>query len=321
MIIVTGGAGFIGSAFVWKLNNEGIDDILIVDELGKSEKWKNLIGRKFVDYVNKDEFLNNLSDSSYSDVEAVIHMGACTSTTETDADYMMQNNYRYTKELARWAVMKNARFVYASSAATYGDGSQGFSDNEDTISDLKPLNVYGYSKHLFDIWAIKNKISDKVAGLKFFNVFGPNEYHKEDMVSVVYKAFHQIIDSGKVTLFKSYLDDYKHGEQMRDFIYVKDVVNVIYWFMQNKDVNGIYNLGTGKARKWADLVKAIFSGMGIDPKVDFIDMPQNLREKYQYFTQAEMEKLKQAGYPLEFMSLEEAVRDYVLGYLLKRKYL
>jgi ADP-L-glycero-D-manno-heptose 6-epimerase len=181
------------------------------------------------------------------------------------------------------------------------------------------MNIYGYSKHLFDLWAVRNKISDKIAGIKFFNVFGPNEYHKEDMVSVVYKAFHQILDSGKVTLFKSYMDEFKHGEQMRDFIYVKDCANVIWWLLQNKNINGIYNLGTGKARKWIDLVKAIFAAMGIDPKIDFVDMPESIRDKYQYFTEAQMDKLNAAGCPLDFMTLEEAVRDYVLAYLLKKK--
>jgi ADP-L-glycero-D-manno-heptose 6-epimerase len=318
VIIVTGGAGFIGSAFIWKLNNEGIEDILVVDELGKSEKWKNLAGRRFIDYIHKDEFLKNLSDGNkYKDTKAVIHMGACSSTTEKDADYLMYNNYRYTRELAGWALAKKARFIYASSAATYGDGSMGFSDEDGDTPGLKPLNIYGYSKHIFDLWTMRNNVLNKMAGIKFFNVFGPNEYHKEDMVSMVFRAFHQILKEGKVKLFKSYIDEYKDGEQMRDFVYIKDCVEIIWWFMQNKNVNGIFNLGAGKARKWNELVKAIYSAMGIKPKIEYIDMPESIRDRYQYFTQAKMQKLERAGCTFKFMSLEDAVNDYVLGYLLK----
>lgn len=321
MIIVTGGAGFIGSAFVWKLNNEGIDDILVVDELGTSDKWKNLAGRKFADYVHKDEFLENLNDSRYYNAEAVIHMGACSSTTETDADYLMRNNYNYSKELARWAMVKNIRFIYASSAATYGDGSKGFSDNTDSIQSLMPLNIYGYSKHIFDLWALRNNLLDKVAGIKFFNVYGPNEYHKDDMVSVPYRAFYQARDTGKIKLFKSYKQEYKHGEQMRDFVYVKDCVEIMWWLLQNNRVNGIYNLGTGKARTWNDLANAVFKAMELKPQIEYIEMPGHIREKYQYFTEASMEKLKEAGLRYEFTSLEDAINDYITGYLAEGKYL
>jgi ADP-L-glycero-D-manno-heptose 6-epimerase len=318
VIIVTGGAGFIGSAFIWKLNNEGINNILVVDELGKTEKWKNLAGRHFVDYIHKDEFLKNLTDSNkYKDIRAVIHMGACSSTTETDADFLMYNNYRYTRELAQWALAKNVRFIYASSAATYGDGSLGFSDTDEATSALKPLNIYGYSKHLFDLWAMQNNVLDKMAGLKFFNVFGPNEFHKEDMVSMAFRAFHQILQTGKVKLFKSYTTEYKDGEQMRDFVYIKDCVEIIWWFMQKPYVNGLFNLGTGKARTWNDMTKSIFSALGINPKIEYIDMPESIRDRYQYFTEAKMEKLERAGCSFKFMSLEDAVNDYVLGYLLK----
>ena len=318
MIIVTGGAGFIGSAFIWKLNNEGIENILVVDELGKTEKWKNLAGRRFIDYIHKDEFLRNLSDSNkYKDIRAVIHMGACSSTTETDADFLMYNNYRYTRELAQWALSKNVRFVYASSAATYGDGSLGFSDKDEATSTLKPLNIYGYSKHLFDLWAMRNNVLNQMAGIKFFNVFGPNEFHKEDMVSMAFRAFHQILQTGKVKLFKSYVSEYNDGEQMRDFVYIKDCVEIIWWLMQNRQVNGLFNLGTGKARTWNDMIKAIFSALGINPKIEYIEMPESLRDNYQYFTEAKMEKLGMAGCSFKFMSLEDAVNDYVLGYLLK----
>jgi ADP-L-glycero-D-manno-heptose 6-epimerase len=318
VIIVTGGAGFIGSAFIWKLNNEGIENILVVDELGKTEKWKNLAGRRFIDYIHKDEFLKNLSDSNkYKEIKAVIHMGACSSTTENDADFLMYNNYRYTRELAQWALAKNVRFIYASSAATYGDGLLGFSDEDEATLELKPLNIYGYSKHLFDLWALQNNALDKIAGLKFFNVFGPNEFHKDDMVSMAFRAFHQILQSGKVKLFKSYISEYKDGEQMRDFVYIKDVVEIIWWLMQKPDVNGLFNLGTGKARSWNEMVKAIFSALGINHKIEYIDMPESIRNRYQYFTEAKMEKLESAGCSYKFMSLEDAVNDYVLGYLLK----
>ncbi len=318
MIIVTGGAGFIGSAFIWKLNNEGIEDILVVDELGKSEKWKNLAGRRFADYIHKDEFLKNLTDNNkYRGTEAVIHMGACSSTTEKDADYLIYNNYRYTRELSQWALAKNVRFIYASSAATYGDGSLGFSDEDKDTLNLRPLNMYGYSKHMFDLWAMRNKLLNRMTGIKFFNVFGPNEYHKEDMVSMVFRAFHQVMLEGKVKLFKSYLNEYQDGEQMRDFIYIKDCVEIIWWFMQNSGINGIYNLGTGRARKWNDLAKSIFSAMGIKPKIEYIEMPDSIKDRYQYFTQADMHKIERAGCPFKFMSLEDAVNDYVLGYLLK----
>lgn len=318
MIIVTGGAGFIGSAFVWKLNEEGIDDILIVDELGTSDKWKNLSANRFKDYINKDEFINKLDDSNrYFDAEAIIHMGACSSTTERDADYMMENNYRYTKILAEWSLIKNIRFIYASSAATYGDGRNTFSDDDAVTKKLVPLNIYGYSKHIFDLYVLRNKLTDKITGLKFFNVFGPNEYHKEDMVSVIYKAFGQISSEGRVKLFKSHRKNFKHGEQMRDFIYVKDCVNIMYWLLENRNVNGIFNLGTGKARSWNDLINAVFSAMNLEPAIDYIDMPASIKDRYQYFTEAEMDKIEKHGCPVKFHSLEDAVKDYVSNYLMK----
>ena len=318
MIIITGGAGFIGSAFVWKLNSEGIEDILIVDELGSSDKWKNISSRKFTDYIHKDEFINKLDDSNrYFNAKTIIHMGACSSTTERDADYMMRNNYRYTKILAEWSLVNDIHFIYASSAATYGDGSNSFSDDDATTAKLQPLNIYGYSKHLIDIWALRNKIMDKITGLKFFNVFGPNEYHKDDMVSAAFRAYHQITETGKVSLFKSYLKEYKDGEQLRDFVYVKDCVDVMWWLMNNKSVKGIFNVGTGKARSWNDLAGAVFSAMGRRQSVDYIDMPESLRDRYQYFTQARMEKLKGCSCPVKFHSLEDAVKDYVGNHLQK----
>ena len=316
MIIVTGGAGFIGSAFVWKLNQEGIEDIVIVDQLGSDDKWKNLVNLRFADYIHKDEFMNLvLADEVPFETSAVIHMGACSSTTERDADYLWENNYLYSRELAEWALRHSARFIYASSAATYGDGSLGFSDDHENISQFKPINMYGYSKQIFDLWVLKNKLENKVAGIKFFNVFGPNEYHKGDMSSVIYKAFNQIKETGKMRLFKSYKKEYPDGGQMRDFVYVKDCLNVMWWFLKNPEVNGIYNLGTGKARTWKDLIKAVFAAMERKANIQYIEMPAALRNQYQYFTEAQMNKLKSAGCPVAFAPLEETVRDYVVNYL------
>lgn len=316
MIIVTGGAGFIGSAFVWRLNREGIKDIIIVDQLGTDDKWKNLVGLTFTDYIHKDEFIEMaIADEVPFEVSSVVHMGACSSTTERDADYLWENNYLYSREVADWALRHNARFIYASSAATYGDGSSGFSDDHEIISRLKPSNMNGYSKQVFDLWVLKNKLENKMAGIKFFNVYGPNEYHKGDMVSVIYKAFHQIQETGKVRLFKSYKKEYPDGGQMRDFIYVKDCANVMWWLLENPSVNGIYNLGTGKARTWNDLIAAVFSSMGRKTNIQYIEMPEPLRNQYQYFTQAQMDKLKKAGCHVNFSSLEDSVRDYVTNYL------
>lgn len=316
MIIVTGGAGFIGSAFVWRLNREGIRDIIIVDQLGTDDKWKNLVGLTFTDYIHKNEFIEMvIADEVPFEVSSVVHMGACSSTTERDADYLWENNYLYSREVADWALRHNARFIYASSAATYGDGSSGFSDDHEIISRLKPSNMYGYSKQVFDLWVLKNKLENKMAGIKFFNVYGPNEYHKGDMVSVIYKAFHQIQETGKVRLFKSYKKEYPDGGQMRDFIYVKDCVNVMWWLLENPSVNGIYNLGTGRARTWNDLIAAVFSSMGRKTNIQYIEMPESLRNQYQYFTQAQMDKLKKAGCHVNFSSLEDSVRDYVTNYL------
>lgn len=318
MIIVTGGAGFIGSAFVWKLNQEGIDDIIIVDRLGKTDKWKNLVNLRFEDFIDIDDFGASIEADTFSlNVDVIIHMGACSSTTERDADYLWQNNYTYTCRMAEWAIDHRVRFIYASSGATYGDGRQGFSDDHDKISALKPINMYGYSKHLFDLRMLKNSWEHKIAGIKFFNVFGPNEYHKGDMSSLIFKAFHQIQATGKVKLFKSYLPDYPDGGQMRDFVYVKDCINVMWWLMQNRDINGIFNLGTGKARTWNDLMHAVFTAMDAKTNIEYIEIPEALRNQYQYFTEAKMNKLRDTGCPANFSSLEESVRDYVVNYLQK----
>lgn len=318
MIIVTGGAGFIGSAFVWKLNQEGIEDIVIVDRLGTTDKWKNLVNLRFVNYIHKDDFFEMIYNDTLSfEVEAIIHMGACSSTTERDADYLWQNNFVYTGQLAEWAIERNIRFIYASSAATYGDGKQGFPDDHSKINTLKPINMYGYSKQVFDLRVLKHSWEEKIAGIKFFNVFGPNEYHKSDMTSVIFKAFHQIKETGKVRLFKSYKPEYRDGGQMRDFVYVKDCINVLWWLYKNQDVNGIFNLGTGKARTWNDLISSVFTAMVTKQRIEYMEMPEGLRNQYQYFTQAEMDKLKSAGCPVNFSSLEDSVRDYVVNYLQK----
>jgi ADP-L-glycero-D-manno-heptose 6-epimerase len=316
MIILTGGAGFIGSAFLSRLNSEGIDDVLVVDDLGSTQKWKNLRRLKFADYLHKDEFFYLIDNELFEDhVDAVVHLGACSSTTEQDAEYLMRNNYRFTKTLACWAIERDARFIYASSAATYGDGRHGFSDSISLLPQLTPLNGYAFSKHQFDLWAETHGAFDSIVGLKFFNVFGPNEYHKGEMTSVVYKAYRQITESGSVRLFKSYRSEYRDGEQRRDFIYVKDCSDVIWWLLQTPRVVGLYNLGTGKSRTWLDLGKSVFAALGRESNIEFTEMPATLRDKYQYFTEAEMGRLREAGYLAPFTALEDAVGDYVRNYL------
>lgn len=318
MIIVTGGAGFIGSAFVWKLNSEGIDDVLIVDELGETEKWKNLVNRRYIDYMHKNDFLDAIQSSGEAfKVRAVVHMGACSSTTERDADYLMDNNFHYSCRLAEWALSNRVRFIYASSAATYGDGKQGFSDDDAVTPTLRPINMYGYSKQLFDLWILRRQAEKQCAGIKFFNVFGPNEYHKGDMTSVIFKAFQQISKTGKVRLFKSYKPEYKDGEQRRDFVYVKDCVNVLWWLLEHPEANGIFNLGTGTSRTWNDLIEAVFAAMTLKPRIEYFDMPSEIRDQYQYLTEAKMDKLLQQGCPAAFGRLEETVRDYVTNHLQK----
>lgn len=322
MIVVTGGAGFIGSAVVWKLNQMGNDKIIIVDELGTEEKWKNLNGLMYVDFINKNDFISLiLQHKAPSKILSIIHLGACSATTEKDADYLMRNNVHYSQELAKYSLENGVRFIYASSAATYGDGSLGYNDDESNLSALRPLNMYGYSKALFDLWIKRNALLDKVVGLKFFNVYGPNEYHKGDMRSVVHKAFEQVRDTGKVKLFKSYHPDYKDGEQKRDFIYVKDAVDITLFFLENKKRNGIFNVGTGKAQTWVELVTSVFNSVGKPVNIDFVDMPESIRGKYQYFTEANLMKLRSAGYDKPIMNVQDGVKDYIQNYLLKDVYL
>ncbi len=325
-IIVTGGAGFIGSAVVWRLNEMGVDDILLVDRMDETDKWKNLVPLRFADYIDAYDFIEDLDD--FKDASAVFHLGACSSTTETDADYMIRNNYQYTQDLARWAVKTDVRFIYASSAATYGDGSAGMADGVDELDNLRPLNVYGYSKHLFDQYAERNGMFDKIVGLKYFNVFGPNENHKGDMRSLVNKAFDQINSTGKLQLFKSANPDYADGEFGRDFVYVKDAVDMTLHFFKplaaapGSDITGgLFNVGSGRMNTWNALADAIFKALDLPKNVDFIDMPEHLRDRYQYHTQADLTRIRDAGYAVETTSLDEAVGEYVLEYLVKGRHL
>lgn len=320
-VLLTGGAGFIGSATLWRLNKAGIRDIIVVDHLGKSEKWKNLVNKQFEDYFEKDKFIDYLERGQFNrKIDAVIHFGACTSTTEHDATYMMENNYVYSRRIADWALKNRKRFLYASSGATYGAGELGYSDRDDMTVKLKPLNVYGYSKHLFDLWVLKNKLQREFVGFKFFNVFGPNEGHKGDMMSMVNKGYHQIKRTGKMRLFKSHNPEYADGEQKRDFVYVKDAVELVYYFLKRPNKAGIYNIGTGNARTWNDLANALFSALGMKTNIEYFDMPEVLKGKYQYFTQADLGKLKKAAPRHKFFDLKDAVKDYV-GYLEKDEHL
>jgi ADP-L-glycero-D-manno-heptose 6-epimerase len=319
LIIVTGGAGFIGSNIVKALNEAGEDEILIVDRLGQAEKWKNLLELKFVDYEHKDDFIVKLERGMFDHgVWAVFHMGACSSTTEKDADYLMDNNYHFSRRLAtRYFGKRGVRFIYASSAATYGDGSFGYSDDLECPPFLRPLNMYGYSKQVFDLWALKTGFLKNAVGLKYFNVFGPNEYHKGNMRSVAIRAYFQAKSAGKVKLFKSYRPEFEHGEQCRDFIYVKDAVKITLHFLERPDTNGLFNAGTGSPRNFNDLAASVFSALSMKPNIEYIDMPEGLEKKYQYYTCAKLDKLRAAGFNREFMPLEDAVRDYVVNYLEK----
>jgi len=318
-IVVTGAGGFIGRNVVAELNARGCDDLVLVDRLGQDDKWRNLLGLRYEDILNPEEFLACLEMGTISDLDAIIHLGACSATTERDADFLLRNNYHYTRTLCEWSLRHNSRFIYASSAATYGDGSNGYSDEDTALPTLRPLNMYGYSKHMFDLWARKHNLFDRIAGLKYFNVYGPYEDHKGDMRSMISKSYDQIKKLGKVQLFKSYRPDYADGEQMRDFIYVKDAVAVTLHFLEHRDVGGLFNCGTGQARTWKDLATAVFQALDVPPRIEFIEMPEVLRGKYQYFTQASMAKLLGAGYTTPFMPLEDAVRDYVATYLTTRE--
>jgi ADP-L-glycero-D-manno-heptose 6-epimerase len=317
-VIVTGAAGFIGRNVVAELNRRGPYELILVDDLGTSEKWKNLVGLKFEDIVAPGDLWAWLAGRAKGHVNAIVHLGACSSTTETDAEFLISNNYRYTRRLCEWALANSSRFVYASSAATYGDGSSGFDDEDAVTERLAPLNMYGYSKQVFDLWALQNRLFDRIVGLKYFNVFGPYEDHKADMRSVVAKAYDEITGTGKLSLFKSYRDGIADGEQRRDFVFVGDAVDVTLYFLGEGRASGLFNCGTGVARTWLDLGQAVFSSLGRAPNIEFVDMPAQIRDKYQYFTQAGTAKLRAAGYEAPFRSLEEGVEEYVRGYLTKR---
>ncbi len=317
-IVVTGAAGFIGTNLVRALNAAGREDVIVVDELGRDEKWRNLVDQAFADYVDLDEFRARVLADDLPEVEAVIHLGACSTTTETDADYLADNNFAYTRDLCEWCLRHDVRFVYASSAATYGDGNQGYDDSHAGTPSLRPLNMYGYSKHMFDLWALRKGLLDRIAGIKYFNVYGPYEDHKGDMRSVIYKAYHQILETGRVELFKSYKNEFEDGGQVRDFVWVGDAVAQTLWLADNPLVNGLYNCGTGRARSWLDLARAVFSAMDREPAIDFIEMPEILQAKYQYHTEADLTKLRAAGYLEMFTELEDGVREYVQNNLMTR---
>ena len=318
MYIVTGGAGFIGSAMIWKLNRMGIDDILVVDNLASSEKWHNLVNRKFTDYLHRDEFWKILDENRlHREIDGIIHLGACSATTERNVDFLMHNNVKYSELLCRRAMERGVRFINASSAATYGDGSMGFSDSVETAVRLRPLNAYGWSKQPFDMWAHREGRLSSIASVKFFNVYGPNEYHKGDMKSVICKVYADIEKGLPIRLFKSDNPQYGDGESFRDFVYVKDCVEVLYWLLQHPEANGILNIGSGKARTWNDLAHAVYAAMKLPPKIEYFDMPENLKGKYQYFTEAEMGWLQKYGCDVKFHTLEEGTTDYVRNYLMK----
>jgi len=322
LLVITGGAGFIGSNLLWTLNQRGYEKILVVDELGCSEKWKNLVGLKFFDYQEKDDFLQSfIRGKLASEIQTVFHLGACSSTTESDARYLLKNNYEYSKLLAERCLAKNIQFIYASSGATYGDGSAGFSDDENRLETLRPLNMYGYSKQMFDLWAKRRGALKKIAGLKYFNIFGPNEYHKGPMRSFICKAVEQIAAGSKVIrLFKSENPQYSDGEQRRDFLYVRDAVEMTLFIWERK-LAGIYNIGSGVASTWNELAQAIIAALNQPIKIEYIEMPAELKDKYQYYTCADIGKICRAGYKKKISSLGQSVADYVVNYLLGKKYL
>ena len=320
MIVVTGAAGFIGSNMVAKLNDAGYSDIIVVDEFSRQDKNKNLEGKNYLQQIHRDEFFNWLQNNGRQ-VEAVFHLGARTDTAEMDKRIFDRLNLNYSKEIWDLCGTFNISLIYASSAATYGDGEKGYKDDHSLVYSLKPLNLYGESKNEFDKWVLQQSEHPPFwAGIKFFNVFGPNEYHKGRMASVVFHAFNQISQTGKMKLFRSHRSDYLDGEQLRDFIYVNDVVDVLFFIMQNDIDSGLYNLGTGKARTFNDLVRSVFYAMEKKEQIEYIDTPEDIRHKYQYFTEADMQKLRSAGYTQPFHSLEEGIYDYVRNYLIPVSY-
>lgn len=335
MIIVTGGAGFIGSCFINKLNSLGYTDIIVVDNIGNTNKWKNLLNKSFLDFVDKKKFKEILEENKFQKyfvdvlskfkdissinelkinpkIEYIFHFGACSSTTEPDFNYLLDNNYEYSKILYYFSIENNAKFIYASSAATYGLGEFGYSENQNL--KLRPLNGYGYSKQIFDIWLKNYGQLDNVIGLKFFNVFGPNEYHKASMSSMIYKSYKQIKENNFINLFKSNTDEYKDGEQLRDFIYIKDTVDLVWDIVKNNEF-GIFNIGTGKARSWNDLAKSVFNTLDLEIDIRYIDMPENIAKQYQNYTEADLNKINNLELNFKFRTLEESINDYITNYL------
>ena len=321
MYVVTGGAGFIGSNIVWALEQSGLGPVVVVDRLRDADKWRNLAKRELMDVVDPDD-LDFFLEANYNKIDAIIHMGAISATTEKDVDLIMDSNFRLSMDLWHWCTSHRVRFIYASSAATYGDGEHGFVDDVscEALSKLRPLNPYGWSKQLFDrriarIIADGEPCPPQWAGLKFFNVYGPNEYHKGRMSSVVSQVYKTISNDEPAVLFRSHRPDYEDGGQLRDFVWVGDCVSIILWLLDNQDVNGIFNCGTGKARSFVDLAKAVYSALDKKPDIQFVDTPEDIRDKYQYFTEASMDKLHQAGYNGGSTSLEDGVKEYVQSYL------
>jgi ADP-L-glycero-D-manno-heptose 6-epimerase len=319
MLLLTGGAGFIGSNLLASLNEAGRPDIAVNDILGSDGKWRNLAGRQLTEFVPPADLSRWLDGRK---LDAVVHMGAISSTTATDGDLLMENNFRLSLRLFDWCAATRTPFIYASSAATYGDGAAGFSDGWSlaALKRLKPMNLYGWSKHMFDLAVVervarKDKLPPQWAGLKFFNVFGPNEYHKGEMMSLVAKRFDDAKAGEPIRLFKSHRAGIADGDQKRDFIYVDDAVAVVRWLMETPAVSGIFNVGTGQARSFRDLVTAMFAALGREPKIEYIDMPLSIRDSYQYFTQAEIGNLRRAGFDADFTTIEDGVKRYVGGYL------
>ncbi len=314
--IVTGGAGFIGSNLVQALNGRGADRILVVDHLNHPGKEANLKRLRFEDFLDKGEFRERVRKGQAPRVKALFHLGACSSTTVVDDAYLRDNNFLYTRELCEWALRNGIRFVYASSAATYGDGRKGYSDDDAVTPTLEPLNAYGRSKQLLDCWALETGALRRIAGLKYFNVYGPGEDHKGDMRSMVNKSYHQVLREGVIRLFRSDRPDFRDGEQKRDFVFIEDAVEMTLFFYEHPEVSGLFNCGTGEARTWLDLARAVFSAVGREPRIEFVEMPAAIRPAYQYFTQADMRKARRAGYCRPFCSLEEGVRRYLRNYLM-----
>jgi ADP-L-glycero-D-manno-heptose 6-epimerase len=315
-VIVTGGAGFIGSVLVWELNRRGCSRIVIADYQPPVKKHFNLSGLQFTDYVDPSDLPGWLKSGSLGEIDCIFHLGACSSTTETNEAYLRANNFDYSRRLAEWALAKNVRFVYASSAATYGSGEAGMDDTDPAkLERLRPLNLYGWSKHWMDLHAWKQDWLEKIAGLKYFNVFGPNENHKGDMRSLVCKSYAQVLETGVIHLFKSHRPDFQDGEQRRDFLYAKDAVAMTLHLAATPAANGIFNIGSGRMHTWNELARAVFAALGREPRIEYIDMPESIREKYQYSTQADIRKLLSTGYNRPITALEDAVRDYVVNYL------